>query len=138
MSWTNNKFGLVDETTYGTPVTSGIKGYAITAETFTPEVVAVESPGFREGRQGHSAAEYNQVFVGGTGSITIPVPVDKTDALFKGLLGTHTALASNAFSEDSDALGPQAGKTLYVNRGIDNNGTNVEQMQYAGCICTGY
>ncbi|MDE2986647.1 MAG: hypothetical protein OXT70_01165 [Chloroflexota bacterium] len=138
MGWTNNRFGIARETSYGTAVTAGVKGYAATTEQFDPEMVENSVPGFRAGRQGLAESEHSLVLVGGTGSITVPVPVDENDLLFDGLLGTHTDFAGNAWAEATDASGPDEGRTLYMVRGLGLSGSDVERTQYSGAIPTGW
>jgi len=140
MGWTNNRFGIARETSYGTAVTAGVKGYAATTEQFDPEMVENSVPGFRANRQGLVESEHSLVLVGGTGSITVPVPVDENDLLFDDILGAHTDFTGNAWAEATDSIGPDEGRTLYMVRGLcsENNVVGFDLVELNPLVDPGY
>ena len=61
--------GVAQESTYGTAIASGFRGYEAQSDTFTREVQYVESVGFRQALQTTRFDRHDTISIGASGSI---------------------------------------------------------------------
>lgn len=134
--------GVAEESTYGTAITSGFRGYEATSDAFTREVEYIESVGFRQALQTTRYDRHDTISVGASGSIETDVLTKGHGLILKHMLGGSsgptqqggTAAYLQTFETSDD--GPSGSYTIQMPR-VDSAGT-LQSFTYEGCVPTGF
>ena len=134
--------GVAQESTYGTAIASGFRGYEAQSDTFTREVQYVESVGFRQALQTTRFDRHDTISIGASGSIETDVLNKGHGLLLKHVLGGSsgptqvggTAAYKQTFESSDD--GPTGSYTIQLPR-TDSTGSQ-QSFTYEGCVPTGF
>ena len=134
--------GVAEESTYGTAITSGFRGYEAQSDTFTREVQYIESVGFRQALQTIRSDRHDTISIGASGSIETDVLNKGHGLLLKHMLGGSsgptqqggTAAYLQTFESSDD--GPTGSYTIQLPR-TDSAGS-LQSFTYEGCVPTGF
>lgn len=134
--------GVAEESTYGTAITSGFRGYEAQSDTFQREVEYIESVGFRQALQTIRSDRHDTISIGASGSIETDVLTKGHGLLLKHMLGGSsgptqqggTAAYLQTFETSDD--GPGTSYTVQLPR-VDSAGS-LQSFTYEGCIATGF
>jgi hypothetical protein len=133
--------GVAEESTYGTAITSGFRGYEAQSDSFTREVEYIESVGFRQALQTIRSDRHDTISIGASGSIETDVLTKGHGLLLKHMLGGSSiaqlggTAAWKQTMESSDD-GPSGSYTVQLPR-TDSSGT-LQSFTYEGCVPTGF
>ena len=131
--------GVAEESTYGTAITSGFRGYEAQSDSFTREYI--ESVGFRQALQTIRSDRHDTISIGASGSIETDVLTKGHGLLLKHMLGGSSiaqlggTAAWKQTMESSDD-GPSGSYTVQLPR-TDSSGT-LQSFTYEGCVPTGF
>ena len=128
--------GVAQESTYGTAITSGFRGYEAQSDTFTREVQYIESVGFRQALQTIRSDRHDTISIGASGSIETDVLNKGHGLLLKHMLGGSsgptqqggTAAYLQTFESSDD--GPTGSYTVQLPR-TDSSGS-LQSFPYEG------
>jgi hypothetical protein len=134
--------GVAEESTYGTAITSGFRGYEAQSDTFTREVQYIESVGFRQALQTVRSDRHDTISIGASGSIETDVLNKGHGLILKHMLGGSsgptqqggTAAYLQTFETSDD--GPSGSYTVQLPR-TDSSGSQ-QSFTYEGCVPTGF
>ena len=88
--------GVAEESTYGTAITSGFRGYEATGDAWQKDVNYIESVGFRQNMETIRSDRHDTIAVGATGSIECDVLNKGHGLLLKHLLGASSGPTQQA------------------------------------------
>ena len=134
--------GVAEESTYGTAITSGFRGYEAQSDSFTREVEYIESVGFRQALQTVRSDRHDTISIGASGAIETDVLTKGHGLLLKHMLGGSsgptqqggTAAYKQTFETSDD--GPSGSYTVQLPR-VDSAGS-LQSFTYEGCVPTGF
>ena len=134
--------GVAEESTYGTAITSGFRGYEAQSDSFTREVEYIESVGFRQALQTVRSDRHDTISIGASGSIETDVLTKGHGLILKHMLGGSsgptqlggTAAYKQTFETSDD--GPSGSYTVQLPR-VDSAGS-LQSFTYEGCVPTGF
>jgi len=134
--------GVAQESTFGTAITTGFRGYEATSDTFTREVQYIESVGFRQALQTVRSDRHDTISIGASGSIETDVLNKGHGLIIKHMLGGSsgptqqggTAAYLQTFESSDD--GPTGSYTVQLPR-ADSAGS-LQSFTYEGCVPTGF
>ena len=128
--------GVAEESTYGTAITSGFRGYEATGDAWQKDVNYIESVGFRQNMETIRSDRHDTIAVGATGSIECDVLNKGHGPLLKHLLGASSGPTQQASQLPPSNLyykrhGPGTSYTIQMPR-VDTTGT-LKDFTYEGC-----
>ena len=134
--------GVAEESTYGTAITSGFRGYEATGDAWQKDVNYIESVGFRQNMETIRSDRHDTIAVGATGSIDCDVLNKGHGLLLKHLLGASSGPTQQASTAaylqtfTTNDTGPGTSYTIQMPR-VDTTGT-LKDFTYEGCVATGF
>lgn len=139
MTTMNTQLGVVDESTYGTPVTV-TRFFEFNSESVKLEQGRVESAGLRSGTRTLRADRFEPYRIGAAGDVVMDVPTKGFGFFLKHMLGTvATSAVVDANYTHTGTEGSLLGDhfTMQLNRPFNPAGTN-QAFTYHGCKITGW
>ncbi len=137
MTTLNTQLGIVDETTYGTPVTV-TRFYEYTSESIQLQTGRVESPALRTGTRVLRSDRFEPYRMGAAGRLQLDVPTKGFGLMLKHMMGTAAiGSVTDANQTQTFTVGSLLGDffTLQVTRPFNPAGT-VQAFTYHGCKVT--
>ena len=139
MTTMNTQLGVVDESTYGTPVTV-TRFFEFNGESVKLEQGRVESAGLRSGTRTMRADRFEPYRIGAAGDVVMDVPTKGFGFFLKHMLGTvATGTVVDGNYTHTGTEGSLLGDvfTMQINRPFNPAGTN-QAFTYHGCKITGW
>lgn len=139
MTTMNTQFAIVDEVTYGTPVTV-TRFYEYDSETIKPQQGRVQSQALRAGNRILRADRFEPFRIGAAGRVRMPVPTKGFGLTLKHMLGSiSVGSVSDSNYTQTATPGTLYGKsfTAQLNRPFNPSGTS-QPFTYHGGKITGW
>lgn len=136
MTTMNTQFGIVDEVTYGTPVTVS-RFYEYESENIRPQQGRVESRALRSGTRVLRSDRFEPYRVGAAGPVRIPVPTKGFGLMLKHMMGTAAiGSVSDLNYTQTFTIGSLYGDmfTAQLNRPFNPSGTDQPFTYHGGKV----